>query len=92
MLGDDLQITVAHLRGTEVWLHIRRKNAAGEFVTVSTERLELYEALTLAEGVWVAPVEFKADRVYLGLTAPKSLSIHRKETYDAIQRGKQGER
>ncbi len=32
------------------------------------------------------------DAIHLGITAPKSISVHREEVYEAIQRGKAEER
>lgn len=32
--------------------------------------------------------EIRADKVMLGITAPKDITVHRKEIHDQIERGK----
>ena len=36
-------------------------------------------------------VEIRGDRVRLGVNAPREVSVHRKEVYDAIQREREAE-
>lgn len=43
------------------------------------------EAISLHVVVKVA--EFRGEKVRLAFTAPRNIMIHRRETYDAIQRG-----
>jgi carbon storage regulator len=57
---------------------------------------KLYGPLTRDQGIIIAPdiridvVDLRQDphaiKVRLGITAPKSFSVHRKEVYDAIRR------
>lgn len=37
----------------------------------------------------VVVVEIRGDKVRLGISAPKDISVHRAEVYDSIQRAKQ---
>ena len=37
---------------------------------------------------FVAIADVRGDKVRLGITAPKSIAVHRREIYDAIQREK----
>lgn len=51
------------------------RNTSEEIVLVTPEGHEIV----------VMPVETRGDRVRLGITADKSIKIHRREVYDAIQ-------
>jgi len=44
------------------------------------------ESIIIGDGIEVKIVEVKGDYVKLGITAPKSIPVHRKEIYEAIQR------
>ena len=44
------------------------------------------ETIIIADVVKITVVEIHEDRVRLGIEAPKDVSVHRKEVYDAIQR------
>jgi carbon storage regulator len=44
------------------------------------------ESIMIGDNVEVKIVEVKGDYVKLGITAPKSIPVHRKEIYEAIQR------
>ena len=45
------------------------------------------ESVIIGDDVEVKIIDIRGDKVRLGFTAPKSLSVHRKEVYDAIKRG-----
>jgi carbon storage regulator len=42
----------------------------------------------IGDNVEVIIVDVRGDKVRLGITAPKDVSVHRREVYDAIQREK----
>jgi carbon storage regulator len=42
----------------------------------------------IGDDVEIKIVDVRGDKVRLGITAPKSISVHRREVYDAIQREK----
>ncbi len=44
------------------------------------------EQIVLGEDIVITVVEIRGDKVRLGITAPKSVSAHRREVYDAIRR------
>lgn len=44
------------------------------------------QSIMIGEEVEVSIVEIKGDQVKLGITAPKSIQVHRKEIFEAIQR------
>jgi carbon storage regulator len=47
------------------------------------------ETIMIGDNVQVTVVDIRGDKVRLGITAPKSIPVHRKEVYDAIQRENQ---
>lgn len=44
------------------------------------------EAVMIGDDIEVAVIDVRGDKVRLGVTAPKEISVHRKEVYKAIQR------
>ena len=42
----------------------------------------------IGDEVEITIVDVRGDKVRLGITAPKSIAVHRKEVYEAIQREK----
>jgi len=46
------------------------------------------ESIMIGENVEVVIVDVRGKMVRLGITAPKDVSVHRKEVYEAIQREK----
>lgn len=46
------------------------------------------ESIIVGDDVEITIVDVRGDKVRLGITAPKNISVHRKEIYDAIQREK----
>ena len=42
----------------------------------------------IGDEVEITIVDVRGDKVRLGITAPKSIAVHRREIYDAIQREK----
>ena len=45
------------------------------------------ESIMIGDDVELVIVAVRGDKVRLGITAPKSISVHRREIYDAVQRG-----
>ena len=44
------------------------------------------ETIMIGDNVEVTVVDIRGDKVRLGINAPKEISVHRKEVYDAIRR------
>ncbi len=44
------------------------------------------ETIVIGDEIEVTVVDIRGDKVRLGITAPKSISVHRKEVYDAIRK------
>jgi len=49
------------------------------------------ESLMIGDDVEITIVDVRGDKVRLGINAPRSLPVHRKEIYLAIQREKKDE-
>ena len=47
------------------------------------------ESIIIGEDIEIIIVDVRGDKVRLGITAPRSISVHRKEIYDAIQKEKE---
>jgi carbon storage regulator len=47
------------------------------------------ESIIIGDDVVVTVVDIKGEQVKLGVSAPKMVSIHRKEVYEAIQKENQ---
>jgi len=46
------------------------------------------ESIMIGDDVEIIIVDVRGDKVRLGITAPRSIPVHRREIYDAIQREK----
>lgn len=46
------------------------------------------ESIMIGDDVEIEIVDVQGDKVRLGITAPRSISVHRKEIYEAIQKEK----
>jgi len=46
------------------------------------------ESIMIGDDVEITIVDVRGDKVRLGIAAPKSIPVHRREVYDAIQREK----
>jgi carbon storage regulator len=46
------------------------------------------ESIMIGDEVQITIVDVRGDKVRLGITAPKTIPVHRREIYDAIQREK----
>jgi len=46
------------------------------------------ESIMIGDDVEITIVDVRGDKVRLGINAPRSISVHRKEIYEAIQREK----
>lgn len=46
------------------------------------------ESIKIGEDITIVIVDIRGDKVRLGIEAPDSVPVHRKEVYDAIQRAR----
>ena len=44
------------------------------------------EKFMIGDGIVVTVVDVRGDKVRLGIEAPREVSVHRREVYEAIQR------
>lgn len=44
------------------------------------------ETIVIGDNIEVTVVDIRGDKVRLGINAPKTVSVHRKEVYEAIHR------
>lgn len=47
------------------------------------------ESIIINDDITIVVVEIRGDKVRLGIEAPLSVPVHRKEIYEAIQRAEQ---
>jgi carbon storage regulator len=50
------------------------------------------EKIIIGDQITVMVIEIRGDKVRLGIEAPKEVSVHREEVYDAIRRERDQER
>lgn len=46
------------------------------------------ESIVINDDITIVVVEIRGDKVRLGVEAPKEVSVHRREVFDAIHRNK----
>ena len=46
------------------------------------------ESIIIGDNIEVVIVDVRGDKVRLGINAPKNVSVHRREVYEAIQKEK----
>jgi len=50
------------------------------------------ESIMIGDDVEITIVDIRGNKVRLGITAPRHISVHRREIYDSIQREKKEEK
>jgi carbon storage regulator len=48
------------------------------------------ESIVIINDITIVVVDIRGDKVRLGIEAPKEVSVHRQEVYDAIHRNTHG--
>ncbi len=49
------------------------------------------ESIVINENIVITVIEIRGDKVRLGIEAPRDVSIHRSEVYEAIKNGRPNE-
>jgi carbon storage regulator len=62
--------------------------AHGEWIMLVLSR-QRDESIVIGDNIVVTIVDVRGDKVRLGIEAPREVSVHRREVYDAIQRENQ---
>ncbi len=44
------------------------------------------ETIMIGDDIEITVVDIRGDKVRIGITAPRSIQVHRKEVYDAIKK------
>jgi carbon storage regulator len=64
---------------------------------MSTRRIKMLvlsrkidESIMIEDNIKITIVEVRGDKVRLGIEAPKEISVHREEVFDAIQKNNKG--
>jgi len=47
------------------------------------------ESIVIGDDVFVVVVQIRRDKVRLGIEAPKEVTVHRREVYEAIKRSEE---
>jgi len=47
------------------------------------------ESIIIGDNIIITVVDIRDDKIRLGIEAPKEISVHRREVYDAIKRNEQ---
>ncbi len=50
------------------------------------------EKIIIGDKITIMVIEIRGDKVRLGIDAPKEVSVHRQEVYDAIQKEQEGQK
>jgi len=50
------------------------------------------ESIHIGNNIVITVVEIRGDRVRIGIEAPKDITVHRQEIYDAIRREAESEK
>jgi len=82
MVGDEIVVEVLDLNPFEVKL--RAHNSTSELfsgVLAENEHIDLGPEMQ----IYVVDIRAQINKVRLGIVAPKEISVHRKEVYDAIR-------
>ena len=49
------------------------------------------EVIMIGDDIEICIVDVRGDKVRIGINAPREVSVHRKEVYEAIQREKESQ-
>jgi carbon storage regulator CsrA len=83
MIGDDIAVEVVEITANEVTF----KFTGAPCETQGLERYQVYLVSETPEiEVTLVDIRNKSTLARIGITAPKSIAVHRKEIYDNIKR------
>lgn len=85
VIGDDLKIVVTGLNSDKAFLEVA--DVAGDAVSVPVNR-KTQQSLVLFDDAVIHILEINGNQVKIGIEAPRSVSVHREEIYNKIQKEK----
>ena len=85
-VGDDIEVLVTAIDQRTIELVVTRLEVKGRLTTELTHRLARDEQIDLSDECTCAVMDIRPPKVRLGITAPKTMSVHRKEVWEAIRR------
>jgi carbon storage regulator len=65
---------------------VNEAESAGRSLNMLVLSRQRDETIMIGDNIEVTVVDIRGDKVRLGINAPKEISVHRKEVYDAIRR------
>src|SRR5882672_10864730 len=71
------------MRALNAALHARLPRKEPTMLVLSRQK---DETIIIGDDIEITVVDIRGDKVRLGVNAPKHISVHRKEVYDAIRR------
>ena len=74
-----------YVRWNFIWRPVAGKKGSFKMLVLSRQR---DESIIIGDDIEIVIVDVRGDKVRLGINAPREISVHRKEIYDAIQREK----
>ena len=89
MMGDDVEIAVQKIRAKRVGLLVKLLAVGGRFTFEDVFDVQLNEGderIRLPGDVTCEIVQVSGEKARIGICAPKTTSIHRREVYDVIRR------
>ena len=94
MVGEDVEVGVVAIEPAAVTLSVRHSAVGGRLTLEdSFQQVAGRDAVISLPAVGVCTiVDIRGDKVRLGMDAPKDVSIHRKEVWEAIKRENRRER
>ena len=89
MVGDYFRVTVAAIAAERAMIVVARKglgypSEVDEVILRRWMRRDEREIIPLAEGASVTLADIRGEKVRLGFTLPRGMSLHREEVYDAL--------
>jgi sRNA-binding carbon storage regulator CsrA len=81
-LGDDVEVQVSAIDQRTVELAVTRNEVMGRLTTETRHRLARDEQIDLGEGCTCTLVDLRPPIARLGIVAPKTMSIRRKEVWE----------
>lgn len=82
-----IEVVVLEIRGKSVTLDVHEllaNSRAQPSIAIGT--LKTGESFTVEPGVSVQVVDVRAEKVILGINAPREWGVHRREVWDAVKR------